>query len=95
MILYFTKHALQRMHERNIFEEDVESVITHGEIINEYPNDTPYPSYLVLLIIAEKPIHVVYSIYNTGDEKQYYIITVYNPSTDEWQDDYKTRRTEI
>ena len=53
MILYFTKHALQRMYERSIFEEDVESVIIHGEIIKEYPNDTPYPSYLVLLIIAE------------------------------------------
>jgi hypothetical protein len=83
------------MHERSIFEEDVESVITHGEVIKEYPNDTPYPSYLVLLIIEEKPIHVVYSIYNTRDEKQYYIITVYNPSLDEWHGDYKTRRVEI
>jgi len=94
-MLFFTKHALQRMHERSISEEDVESVITHGEIIKEYLNDTPYPSCLVLLIIAEKPIHVVYSIYDSGDEKHYYIITVYNPSLEEWHGDYKTRRIEI
>jgi len=41
-------HALQRMFEREIERSVVESVIQSGTTIESYPEDTPYPSRLVL-----------------------------------------------
>jgi hypothetical protein len=46
--LVFRVHALRRMFERHISVEDVEDVSQHGEMIENYPDDTPYPSRLML-----------------------------------------------
>ena len=48
MKLIYRQHAVKRMHERSIAEEDVEYAIASGKIIENYPNDTPYPSALLL-----------------------------------------------
>ncbi len=52
-------HALQRMFEREIERSVVESVIQSGTTIERYPEDTPYPSRLVLGWDRDRPIHVV------------------------------------
>ena len=44
-------HALQRMFERSV----VESVIQSGATIESYPEDTPYPSRLVLGWDRDRP----------------------------------------
>jgi hypothetical protein len=36
------------MFERNISDEVVEKVIKNGKIIEEYLDDKPYPSFLIL-----------------------------------------------
>ncbi len=41
-------HAIERMFERDISEQDIESVVFNGEVIKNYPNDKPYPSRLSL-----------------------------------------------
>ncbi len=46
--LVFRVHAIQRMFERSIQDEDVRTVLRQGEVIEAYPDDTPYPSYLML-----------------------------------------------
>lgn len=46
--LVFRLHAIQRMLERHITESDVRHVLFAGERIEDYPQDTPYPSYLIL-----------------------------------------------
>lgn len=46
MRIIYRQHAIQRMHERSISEIEVEQAIENGTNINEYPNDTPYPSSL-------------------------------------------------
>ena len=35
----WSKHALERMQERNISRDDVKNCIMHGEIIENYPDD--------------------------------------------------------
>ncbi len=45
--LVFRVHAIQRMFQRHISEDDVSHVVEHGETIEAYPQDTPYPSRLV------------------------------------------------
>jgi hypothetical protein len=85
------RHAFQRMLERNISRSEVKRVLLDGEIIQEYPNDHPFPSYLILGYIDKiKPLHVVAAL----DKKTgwCYIITAYRPDLSHFKDDYKTRK---
>lgn len=78
------------MHERCITEEEVEHAITNGTIIESYPNDTPYPSALLLGSAGTKVIHVVYADDETSNTR--IIITVYEPNLEIWQDNLRQRR---
>ena len=57
--LVFRVHALLRMFERQISINDVTAVIGRGETIEDYPDDIPYPSRLVLSWRGSRPVHVV------------------------------------
>ena len=46
--LVFRIHAIQRMFERSVTRADVREVLATGEVIEQYPDDTPYPSRLIL-----------------------------------------------
>ncbi|EAZ90785.1 hypothetical protein CY0110_30176 [Crocosphaera chwakensis CCY0110] len=59
--LFFSSHAIQQMFFRRITKQDVKTAINYGEVIEEKPNDSPFPSYLILDFINCKPIHVVLS----------------------------------
>jgi hypothetical protein len=72
------------------FDEDYFSVV-HGEIIEEYPGDRPYPSCLVYGdTFGGEPVHSVWA-YNE-DSGFAVIITVYRPDPTRWKPDWKTRR---
>lgn len=87
----FRRHALERMAERNISRVDVESIVEAGEVIREYTDDTPYPSRLVLGWRNERPLHVVAADDDTTNET--YIITVYEPDPDVWEEDFRSKKT--
>jgi hypothetical protein len=57
--LVFRVHAIQRMFQRRISEEDIRQVLAMGNIIESYPDDTPYRSFLVLHFCGSRAIHVV------------------------------------
>ena len=88
--IFFTGHAIQRMFERNIDEDDIFSVITRGEVIENYPDDMPYPSHLIFGNIGGKPLHVVVAF--DGKAKTCYVVTVYHPDPELWEADFKKRR---
>jgi hypothetical protein len=46
--LIFRVHAIQRMFQRRISEEEVKQVVATGEAIETYPTDKPFPSRLIL-----------------------------------------------
>ena len=50
----FRVRAIRRMFERGITEEDVAHVLSTGEVIEEYPDDLPYPSRLDRRLDEEK-----------------------------------------
>lgn len=84
-----TKHVAVRFKERGIKIGFVRNALLNGEIIEQYPDDYPFPSCLVLgLLNDEKPIHVCIGLGNN----QLWIITAYYPDTNEWEDDFKTRK---
>ncbi len=84
------KHALQRLAERGIAQRDVLDVLQSGERIEDYPDDTPYPSALFLGFVASKPLHAVAAFDEINQIA--YIITAYEPSLEVFEKDYKTRR---
>ena len=87
--LRWTNHVLQRLFQRNINIDDVKNVLKNCEIIEDYPNDYPFPSCLVLgNTKAGKPLHVVCG----SNGVELWIITAYFPNPAEWLSDFKQRR---
>jgi len=82
----WTLHALERIRERKILVEAVVNAVLSGVAIEQYQDDKPLPSCLICS--GEKPLHVVVST----DGNIVYFITAYYPSTNEWNDDFITRR---
>ncbi len=86
----FSKHAFTRMAERKVSPAEVKAVIETGKIIQKYPDDRPYPSRLILGYSGQRPLHVV-SAYNAQEDTEF-VITVYEPTTEQWSDNYNKRR---
>lgn len=84
-----TKHARERLSERNIMIADIVKGIETGEIIKQYEDDKPLPSCLVLGHLANNSyIHIVVS----NDHEYIYLITAYYPNPEQWEDDFRTRK---
>jgi hypothetical protein len=86
----FRVHAIQRMYQRVISEVEVRHVIVTGELVEDYPDDIPYPSRLVLGWSGDRPIHVV--VADNADDQENIVVTVYEPEPTEWEADFKRRR---
>jgi hypothetical protein len=87
--LRWTNHIFVRLLQRGISMDDVESCLESGEIIEQYPDDYPYPSCLVLgLTVNKKHLHIVCGV---GDG-ELWLITAYYPDLNEWSDDFKARK---
>lgn len=84
------KHMLQRLAERGILQQEALEVLRTGELIEDYPEDEPYPSALFLAFLAGRPLHVVAAL--DENEPHVYMITAYQPSSEFFEPDYKTRR---
>ena len=88
--IVFRVHAVERMFKRQVSADGVRHVLSTGEIIEDYPDDTPYPSRLLLGWIGERPLHVV-AAYNRMDNESI-VITVYEPDPNLWELDFKRRK---
>ena len=80
-------HARIRMFQRNVSTDDLKSVITNGEVVEDYRNDEPCPSVLMLGFIGTVPYHVVVA----ACEDHLRVITIYIPDEDRWIG-YRRRR---
>ena len=87
--IILTLHAAKRLEQRGIRLTDVINCIHSGEIIEDYPEDYPFPSCLILgNRSTEKPLHAVIGT----DGEQLWIVTAYYPSSEKWLEDLKTRK---
>jgi len=87
--IIFRTHAIKRMFQRRVDGKDVRSVLETGEIVEKYPDDTPYPSRLMLGWIGRRPLHVVAADNVASNET--IVITVYEPDQGRWGPDFKRR----
>ena len=88
--LVFRIHAAQRMSERGITERDVREILATGEILEEYPDATPYVSRLVLGWCRGRPLHVVAA--ENAEAHETIVITVYDPDPTLWEPGSRQRR---
>ena len=86
-----SKHAFYRLQMRGITEHEIEYVVHNGLVIEEYPEDKPYPSRLIYGCIQGKHLHVV-AAYDTIRDKEI-AITTYEPDPADWQDGFVKRKT--
>ena len=85
-----TAHASSRAIERNIRSSEIEEAISNGEVIEDYPDDKYGPSCLIMgKTTSQRMLHI-----QTSYPPNVKIITVYEPSSNEWEADWKTRKHE-
>ncbi len=88
--IIYRVHSLERMFQRGISTDDVKDVLTSGEVIEDYPDDSPYPSRLISGQARGRHIHVV-AAYNRVDDENI-VITVYQPDPDQWDKEFRRRK---
>ena len=90
--LLFLPHAIRQMShpDRLITTSEIHSVVAHGEIIEDYPEDVRGHSCLMLGFgDGGRAIHIVCS----PKDEYLAIITAYLPDEEEWSDDFRVRVT--
>ena len=82
-----TRHCQRRCDSRDISLTEIKEVVAKGEILKIYPEDSPYPSCLILGYVRKgEPLYILCALSNFV-----HIITVHWLDPAKWLDP-KTRR---
>jgi len=84
-----SKHVTKRMDLRGRTLVDIQQVILRGELIQEYPNEKPYPEYL-FLGYPRRPDDPCYVVVASNGET--IIVTVHDYDPEVYEPDHWTRR---
>ena len=80
---------MERFRQRGIKSKDIRYAVNHGRIIEQYPDDFPFPSCLILgEDESGKKIHVCMSDEGTSSR----IITAYYPDPERWNESMTERK---
>lgn len=88
--LIYRVHAIERMVERGINDDDVRRVLAEGKEIETYAGDYPYPSRLIIGWCGARPIHLVVAD-NLADNETI-VVTVYEPDPERWEPGFERRK---
>jgi hypothetical protein len=87
----FSQHALRRLVERNIADQEIREASVSAVIIEDYPDDKYSPSCLLLGFTRQhRALHLQVS--RAPEQALVRIITLYEPDPLEWVD-FMQRRT--
>ena len=87
-MVFLTAHCALRLEQRSITEDDIESALNNGEIIEQYSDDYPWPSCLILGYSNSRPLHICMG--SNGEAAK--LITAYWPDPEKWSVDFKQRK---
>ena len=80
----FSHHAFMRAVERDVGEREIREAGTGAIIVEEYPEDKYGPAWLILgFTKTGRPLHFQVSVVDSPTVR---IVTLYEPSEDEWED---------
>lgn len=88
--VYWTWHVSMRLEKRFISREMVLGAAESYEVIESYPEDKYYPSYLVYARHGSEVFHVLFAA--DVSEENVRVVTAYRPRPEEWSGDFKRRR---
>lgn len=89
--VFWTYHVNMRLGQRFLTREAILGAVDSYELVEAYPADKYFPSYLLLGLGTEGPFHVLFGV--DVQEENVRIVTAYRPSLAEWEADLKTRRS--
>ena len=91
----YSGHARREMREEDfgpISDQETDEAVASADVIEEYPDDTPYPSVLILgRTASDRPLHLVCA-YDEGEDTAI-VVTVYQPDPRRWDETYRRRRS--
>ncbi len=89
-LVFYTPHAIIQMNseDRMITTDEIEYVISNGEIIEDYPEDKRGHSCLINGYVRNRYIHVVCA----PKEEYLAIITAYIPDKKLWLNNFSKRK---
>jgi len=88
--IFWTYHVNMRLGQRFIDRETIIQAAENYVMVEEYPKDKYFPSYLLLGQRGEDAFHVPFGADVEGQNVR--VVTAYFPSLEEWESDLKTRR---
>jgi len=75
-------HARERMLEREITFQEIHESLDNSEIIENYSDDRPFPSFLALgFTTNNRPLHTIWAL---KDNNLAYLISAYEPDPEMW-----------
>ena len=63
-------------------------MVNHGAVIESYPDDTPFPSELLMGIVNGRVLHLVIA----KDVEVKHVITAYEPDPAIWEPGFRVRK---
>jgi len=88
--LWWTYHINMRLKQRCISRKEIISSTADYEIIDQYPDDKYFPSYLIFSRYKDIVFHILFAVDVEGDNVR--VVTAYYPDPEEWDSDLKARR---
>lgn len=82
-----------RLGQRFIARETIINAADTYELVEAYPEDKYFPSYLLLGREGDNAFHVLFGV--DAEDQNVRIVTAYYPSPNEWETDLKTRRRSL
>jgi len=84
-------HAVKKLRLEGLRKKEIEDALIQCALIEDYAMEgRPFPGCLVLGFIGGDPVHIVMAV--DRDFDRIFVITVYKPSLERWENDWKTRK---
>jgi hypothetical protein len=88
--MLWTYHVNMRLRGRSISRSAIIGSYELYEIVELYPQDKYFPSYLVRSEYQGDVFHILFAVDVKADNIR--IITAYRPTLEEWEDGFRIRR---
>lgn len=88
--IYWTYHVNMRLMKRSIPRNLILGSVDNFVLIESYPEDKYFPSYLIWSAIQDIIFHILFAV--DVKEGNVRVVTAYKPDPDRWMDHMKRRR---
>ncbi len=89
--IFWSVHAVRKLRIERLRKSQIEDALNDCVLVEDYPVvGRPLPDCLVLGFVSENPVHMVVAL--DQDFDRIFIVTVYRPLPERWEDGWKRRK---